>query len=107
MGQFLFVTVSSGRNADTFDILTWICNEIVHRILWLNWANPIFQRVLVINFLLCELSISMEDFAHLVAELTEPAKKGDYAQVREVLRDAKRTHFLWQANSMQQEAIDK
>lgn len=49
----------------------------------------------------------MEDFAHLVAELTEPAKKGDYAQVREVLRDAKRTHFLWQANSMQQEAIDK
>ena len=49
----------------------------------------------------------MEDFAHLVAELTEPSKKGDYAQVREVLRDAKRTHFLWQANATQQEAIDK
>jgi hypothetical protein len=49
----------------------------------------------------------MEDFAHLVAELTDPAKKGDYAQVREVLRDAKRTHFLWQANATQQEGIDK
>ena len=49
----------------------------------------------------------MEDFAHLVAELTDPAKKGDYAQVREVLRDAKRTHFLWQANAIQQEGIDK
>mmetsp|Transcript_7612 Transcript_7612/g.23020 ORF Transcript_7612/g.23020 Transcript_7612/m.23020 type:complete len:252 (-) Transcript_7612:209-964(-) len=49
----------------------------------------------------------MEDFAHLVSELTEPAKKGDFAHVREVLRDAKRTHFLWQANSLQQEGIDR
>mmetsp|Transcript_44910 Transcript_44910/g.109498 ORF Transcript_44910/g.109498 Transcript_44910/m.109498 type:complete len:245 (+) Transcript_44910:168-902(+) len=49
----------------------------------------------------------MEDFAQLVQETTEPAKHGDLAKVREVLRDAKRTHFLWQPTSAQQEAIDK
>lgn len=43
----------------------------------------------------------------LVHKLTEPAKQGNAANVREVLRDAKRMHFLWQPSTVQQEAIDK
>ena len=50
---------------------------------------------------------NMEDFAMLVHKLTEPAKQGDAATVREVLRDAKRMHFLWQPSPVQQEAMDK
>mmetsp|Transcript_21146 Transcript_21146/g.50226 ORF Transcript_21146/g.50226 Transcript_21146/m.50226 type:complete len:248 (-) Transcript_21146:492-1235(-) len=49
----------------------------------------------------------MEDFAMLVHKLTEPAKQNDVATVREVLRDAKRMHFLWQPTPMQQEAVDR